>query len=345
MSRVGLTKLYRSFTDTLVGRETLSRRTEYLWTAIGAVALVLVLAVSAGLYVRPPGQHTYSIEMTESGGIRSGTEVRVAGIPVGKVTDVAIVDDHVEAKLSAKSSVFVGADSRIDVRMLTIVGGVFVDLDPRGSEPLGDRSIPAEHVSVPYESASLMNDAAGIVEQVDGSVLRQTMNSMISSLKGAPQALQNTVANAEQITDILLRQRVQIRSALDLATEYTTVLADNKDAIRTMVISATDTIPVLLGYRDQGLATVWGITLLIDKVIAFISGPYRVTIAPILKDLIASRDSAQELIGEVQASITTLTGVLEALRTEAGNQGISVDSSKHTLDLASACIPIAGRTC
>ncbi|NNH70883.1 MCE family protein [Nocardia uniformis] len=283
--------------------------------------------------------------MTESGGIRSGTEVRVAGIPVGKVTDVRIAGDHVEAKISAKSSVFVGADSRIDVRMLTVVGGVFVDLDPRGSQPLGGRPIPAEHVSIPYESARLMDDSAAIVEEIDGPVARQTMNSLITSLKGAPQALHNTVANAEQITEILLRQRVQMRSALDLATEYTTVLADNKEAIRSMIISATDTIPVLLGYRDQGLATIWGITLLIDKVIAFLSGPYREAIAPIVEDLVASKDSAQGFLDQVQATITKLTGILDALRTEAADQGITVDSGNQTIDLPSACIPIAGRTC
>ncbi|MGY2062732.1 MlaD family protein, partial [Nocardia gipuzkoensis] len=116
------------FGDRRVVGEPEKRRRE-IRLGIAGVVLVAILAVGAGvLYVAPIGKKTYTADLAEAQSVKAGDDIRVAGISVGKVKSLELQPDRVIMRFTVDSKVFVGDQSTLDVRMLTVVGGNYVAL-------------------------------------------------------------------------------------------------------------------------------------------------------------------------------------------------------------------------
>lgn len=63
----------------------------------------------------------------DAASVRPGDSVRIAGIPVGKVKDLSLEPAQIKVRATVEKEAFVGDRSQIQVRMLTIVGGYYVD--------------------------------------------------------------------------------------------------------------------------------------------------------------------------------------------------------------------------
>ncbi|WP_405166487.1 MlaD family protein [Nocardia sp. NBC_01499] len=120
------------------------------WGFAGLLGVVVVAAAFGLVYVADGDAATYTAQLSDAGATRVGDEVRVAGMTVGTVKSLSLLADRVEMTLTVDNDVFVGAQSTIDIRMLTIVGGHYVALHPAGTRPLGSAKIPSDHVTLPY---------------------------------------------------------------------------------------------------------------------------------------------------------------------------------------------------
>jgi len=79
-----------------------------------ALGLVLTAALRADDLPLIGGGDTYRAAFTESGGLKQGDEVRIAGVRVGKVDEVALDDGLVVATFKVDSDEAFGPDTRAD---------------------------------------------------------------------------------------------------------------------------------------------------------------------------------------------------------------------------------------
>jgi phospholipid/cholesterol/gamma-HCH transport system substrate-binding protein len=89
------------------------------------------------------GPKTYSVtaKFGSVSGLKSGAIVEIAGVQVGKVTDISFDPDDYEAKvvMSINQGVVLQDDSIASVRTAGIIGDRYIDISPGGSdELLGD---------------------------------------------------------------------------------------------------------------------------------------------------------------------------------------------------------------
>lgn len=118
-------------------------RDSTLW-GVGALGLATAVAlVAAMLYVNPPGEKIVTFYTEDAASVRPGDQVRIAGITVGKVKDLVLESNQVLVRTQVDNDAFVGDRSQIQVRMLTVVGGYYVNLVSLGDAPLGDKPVPA----------------------------------------------------------------------------------------------------------------------------------------------------------------------------------------------------------
>jgi len=86
------------------------------------------------------GPKTYSVsaKFGSVSGLKSGAIVEIAGVQVGKVTDISFDPDDYEAKvvMSINQSVVLQDDSIASVRTAGIIGDRYIDISPGGSEEL-----------------------------------------------------------------------------------------------------------------------------------------------------------------------------------------------------------------
>ena len=73
----------------------------------------------------------------------------------------------VRVRARVDGDAFVGDQSQLEVRMLTVVGGYYVNIVPLGDAPLGAKPIPLERVTMPYNLMRTLADSTKITENVN----------------------------------------------------------------------------------------------------------------------------------------------------------------------------------
>jgi len=108
--------------------------------AIGAV--VLAVAVGFAVYAGQitgwtNGAQTYALTATfrSLDGVSVGTDVRLAGVKIGTVTDMSLNADtyHVDAIFGISNRVAIPDDSAVMISAEGVLGGSFVEIVPGGS--------------------------------------------------------------------------------------------------------------------------------------------------------------------------------------------------------------------
>lgn len=307
--------------------------------------VLLVIAIGAVYATGTTPEHTYRADLSQAGTIRTGDDVRVAGIPVGKVKSLTLLADRVRMEFSVDADTFVGDQSTLDVRMLTVVGGYYLALSPAGAKPLGDSVIPQDRVLLPYSLTRAFQDAIDPVAKIDGGMLRQDMAAVSQSVSGSPDSVRAVLRAAGDLVGILDKQNADISRTMSMSDEYLSALNANSDvlaslmntfgtleelirnnkvvvsqALRDLAAVATDFTPLGRAW-DNGLK---------DR-------------AQPLADAIPRLSELGERLGTLLDSIRGLEQRLQPLLPAGG--GVSVDQSGVTVPVASVCVPVPGGGC
>lgn len=230
-------------------------RSQTFWGVTAIALLTVVATVAAVLYVSPPGQRTVVFYTNDASAVRSGDGVRIAGITVGKVEGLAIEPDRVRVRATVDNDAFVGDQSQVQVRMLTVVGGYYVNVVSLGDKPLGDAPIPMDRVRMPYNLMQTLADSTKITENVDPRPVRESLDRLQQGLNGTNvEALTAVIEAGNSLTGIMDRQRGQISQILNLSDEYIATLAGYRDKLKDLIykISIVEQTLVVYGKGFAG---------------------------------------------------------------------------------------------
>lgn len=149
------------------------------WGVMG-IALATVVAMALGyLHFYPPGRtQIVTFYTNDASSIETGDGVRMAGIPVGEVDEVFLEPDRVRVRARLDNAALVGDQSQVQIRMLTVVGGYYVNINSIGDRPLGGGSIPAERVSLPYSLVDALNSTTKITEKLDAKPIEESLTEI-----------------------------------------------------------------------------------------------------------------------------------------------------------------------
>lgn len=201
----------------------------------GVAAVITVLVVSLGVayvYVSPPNQKIITFYTDDAISIHPGDTVRIAGIVVGAVKDLALEPDQVRVRARVDGDAFIGDQSQVEVRMLTVVGGYYVTINSLGSASLGSKPIPRERVTMPYSLMRALTDATKVTENVSPVPINESIRQLQEGLTGDnTDALIQLVNAGNAITDALQRQRGQVSRILKMSNEYIEQINDNRDLL------------------------------------------------------------------------------------------------------------------
>ncbi len=240
-------------------------RSPTLW-GIGAMAFATVVAlVVAMLYISPPGEKLVTFYTEDSASIRPGDQVRIAGITVGKIKDLTLEKDQVRVRAQVEDEAFVGDRSQIQVRMLTVVGGYYVDVTSLGDIPLGDNPVPLERVTMPYNLMQTLADSRKITENIDATPVNQSLDQLQGALKGDNiDALSAMIDAGNSIMATVDKQRGQVSAILNLSDEYILALSNFSDGLRELVRKASIIEQTLVLYGERFASSLQGIAGVFD---------------------------------------------------------------------------------
>ena len=223
-----------------------------LW---GAAALALATAVglvATWLYISPPGQKTVTFYTNDAASIRPADQVRIAGIPVGKVEDLTLEADRVRVRARVDGDAFVGDQSQLEVRMLTVVGGYYVNIVPLGDTPLGTKPIPVERVMMPYNLMQTLADSTKVTSNVNAKPLKESLDQLQKGLSGKNvESLSAIIDAGNSLMSTIEKQRGQMTAILNFSNEYVRALNNFGDELRVLVRKTSIAEQTLALYGEQ----------------------------------------------------------------------------------------------
>ncbi|HEX3787870.1 MAG TPA: MCE family protein [Pseudonocardiaceae bacterium] len=247
---------------------------------VGAVTLVvIVLFVLAAFYSDDlpiiGGGTTYSAYFTESAGLVSGNEVRVAGVKVGEVTDVSLAKNQILVRFRV-SHTWIGDQSTASIQIKTLLGEKYLAVDPEGpAQQNPDQTIPRTRTLSPFDITDAVNQLATTVDNINTDQLAQSFQVIADTFKNSPgpvkdaltglQALSTTIssrdtelaqllANTSQVSTTLANRDAQFQSLLADGNQLLAELRDRKDAVGQLLTGTQDLAAQLSGLIDEDQA-------------------------------------------------------------------------------------------
>lgn len=196
---------------------------------IGAIGLVfivvlLVAAFNAGSLPLIGGGTEYTAYFNEAANLQPGDDVRIAGVDVGKVGSVSLDGPRVKVTFTVKSG-WVGNDSTAYLKLKTLLGAKYIDLDSQGSKAL-DPSHPIPHTMTPFDVYPAFTALTRTVQNINTNQLVKAFNTLSSDFSGTPKSVRPVITGLSRLSTTISSRDQELQTLLYRANQVTGVLAD-----------------------------------------------------------------------------------------------------------------------
>jgi phospholipid/cholesterol/gamma-HCH transport system substrate-binding protein len=233
--------------------------------SIAVIGVIVGLAFAAGLFHLLEKAQTQRGEFTDAAGVRSGDDVKVAGVKVGRVTGVKA--DRTNGLVIISWKLNNGTDVnakylRVDVALETLLGSKFLRLlptDDRECKPSDPDApvVPVNCTTTPVDVFDLTRNATHQIEATHTKALNDLIEQLSIVTAGKKGAVKDLVVGIDKVSRALNERDTQLRSLLTQADDLSALLA-KKDKTLVELIDASDKILDLISSRRDQLARALG---------------------------------------------------------------------------------------
>jgi len=204
--------------------------------SLAVVAALILLAFNADKLPIIGGGTTYYADFTEAGGLKANDEVRIAGVRVGKVDSVSLDGDHVKVAFRIQDGADFGADTRAAIKVKTLLGAMFLSLEPAGPGQLPDGAeIPTTRTTSPYDVVQAFSGLARTSDRIDTGQLAHSLTTLADLTRDTPKNFQHALAGVSALSTNLAARDQQIGTLLQNLQSVThTLNARDQDIVGLM---------------------------------------------------------------------------------------------------------------
>ncbi|MFI0447283.1 MCE family protein [Actinomadura sp. 6N118] len=201
------------------------------------IALLLGAAYRAGDLPVIGGGTAYTAYFTEAAGLKSGQEVRVAGVKVGKVTSVKLAPREAKVKVEFRvKDTWIGNATTATIMIKTLLGSKYLALDPLGyraqnpREPIGvDRTI------APYDVTQAFDDLGATIEQIDSQQVGESLTVVSQAFSGTPQHFRSAIDGLSALSRTISKRDAQLAELLNGTRRLSGTIASQNDQFRALL--------------------------------------------------------------------------------------------------------------
>jgi len=232
------------------------------------VIFMVVTALATGVLAIVIGNlsfgstHSYKAEFVDATGLVKGDDVRIAGVKVGSVKDISIVDrTRAMVTFDVQSDTALMRSTRADIRYRNLVGQRYISL----SNEIGDSGKLAEGATIPVAQTSpaldltvLFNGFKPLFEALTPSDINQLSYEIVQVFQGEGGTLEGLLSHTASVTSTLADRDQIISALIDNLNEVLAHLGSRDDQLnrlittfRTFVGGLKDDRQAILGSLDQ----------------------------------------------------------------------------------------------
>jgi phospholipid/cholesterol/gamma-HCH transport system substrate-binding protein len=187
--------------------------TKTLSALVKLVIFMVVTALATGVLVIIIGgitfgsSHSYKAEFTDATGLVKGDDVRIAGVKVGSVQDISIVDrTRALVSFSVQSDTALTRSTNADIRYRNLVGQRYIAL----TNEIGNTgvlspgtTIPTSHTSPALDLTVLFNGFKPLFQALSPSDVNELSYEIIQVFQGEGGTLDGLLSHTASITQTL----------------------------------------------------------------------------------------------------------------------------------------------
>ncbi|WP_246159475.1 MCE family protein [Nocardioides antri] len=257
---------------------------------VGAISIaVLVLGLLAAFRAQDlpliGGGDSYYAEFDESGGLKVNDEVRLAGVRIGKVDSIELEDGKVKVGFKIKTDAEFGDETHASIRVKTILGSMFLALEPAGSGQLEEgETIPAERTTSPFDVVEAFEGLAATSDKIDTDQLAAAMTTMADLTRNTPEEFRSALEGVSALSRVVAARDEEINSLLKSLERVSTVL-DARDEDIVALMADADVLFRALLERRQAIHDILVSTVTLSQELTALVRQSRADLKPALRHL------------------------------------------------------------
>lgn len=205
---------------------------------------------------------------SDASGLRSGDDVKLAGVKVGRVTDIDVDRDAgaVTVEWVVNSGIEIRDGAGAEIALSSLLGAKEVrildamDGDVAMSElPEEQRVVPLERTKVPFDIFELTRIATEGVQELDTEALNALLVDLADITEGKAGTVEDLVEGINRVGAAVNDREQQFDALLEQADRLSATLADKDDEILALLDSSQQILELIVARRND-LALVLGET-------------------------------------------------------------------------------------
>jgi phospholipid/cholesterol/gamma-HCH transport system substrate-binding protein len=300
----------------------------------GLVAVIAVLLAS-GLYVvlQSPGR-MITAYFTSATGVFEDNSVRVLGVPVGSIVEIAPEGTRVRVEMRIDDpDLKLPADAKAAVVSPSVVTGRYIQLAPTwsgGPELQSGAVIPIERTAVPLgvddlaRTATELADALGPHGINAKGALADALDVGAANLDGNGQAVNDTIRNLGELSGTLADSREDLFGTVTELQSFVSMLAENDAEVREFNKRLEDVAGFLAAERGDLATAVRELSIALGEVADFVRDNREV--------LHSNVDRLTDVTAVLVKQRKALAEVLDVAPAALGNLALAYNPASGTLD-------------
>jgi len=225
--------------------------------AIFAVITLLCTAVLAGTISNQLGGSTvnYSAKFTDATGVNKGDEVRIAGVRVGEVQNVSLVDRKVAlVDFSLNGDVVLPLSTEATIKFRDLVGRRYIALEqgvgPPGQRLVSGGTIPLAQTHPAVNLTQLFNGFRPLFQALSPQDVNQLSFELIGVLQGEGGTVTGLLAHTASLTSTIADKDAVIGSVIDNLNQVLDTVNSRDSEFTQLVITVRELVAGLSNDRD-----------------------------------------------------------------------------------------------
>ena len=224
---------------------------------VGIFTAVMLL-VMAGLIVtfgqfRFGSANTFHAEFASVSRLKTGQDVRIAGIAVGTVKNIAIDGDHATVTFTVDRRQQLYSSTRAAIRYQNLTGDRYLEVLAGPGELRKLRAggtIPRSNTEPALDLDALLGGLRPVLKGLNGAKVNQVSNALIELLQGKGATLSTVLANTAEFTQTITSHDQLIEQAIDNLTSVLSAADQKSNELSTSVDQLQQLITALNRGRD-----------------------------------------------------------------------------------------------
>ncbi|OBI08343.1 mammalian cell entry protein [Mycolicibacter heraklionensis] len=229
--------------------------------------------------------NSFTAMFTDVTGLRPGSDVRMAGVRVGRVDSVDLDRDHARVRFRVQRDQPVYGNTKVSVVYQNIIGQRYLGLtlaDFGAAEVLADgATIPVEHTEPSFDVTHLLNGFEPLFTLLDTENRGNLSNALIKALQGDTNSLAVLISETSRLAQSLAGPDDLLGQLITSLGAVTQNLADQGGALQTTLSQVRAVVAGLNSHRDELISATGSISTVVGRLSGILT-----TVRPDLQDML-----------------------------------------------------------